>query len=148
MKSVKNAKRRTSGIRMSGNEGRQTMQMDLKRFEYTPFSFNPVRWFSSVLEFEFCGIAGDYVFEILRRSETFYECDLLEFLWKNYGGQLDVILDVGANIGNHTVFFGKILQADVHSFEPQEAVRGLLRQNIAANDLECCCEVHPFALGN
>jgi FkbM family methyltransferase len=53
---------------------------------------------------------------------------------------------VGANIGNHAVFFGTILNAPVFAFEPYQPNHALLEMNIAANGLEgqvvcACCAI-------
>jgi FkbM family methyltransferase len=49
----------------------------------------------------------------------------------------DVVVDVGANIGTHTVFFGKHVgpRGHVVALEPQRFVHGLLVANVAANGL-------------
>ena len=49
----------------------------------------------------------------------------------------DVVVDVGANIGTHTVFFGKHVgpKGRVVAMEPQRFVHGLLVANVAANGL-------------
>ena len=49
----------------------------------------------------------------------------------------DVVVDVGANIGTHTVFFGKHVgpEGRVVAMEPQRFVYGLLVANVAANGL-------------
>ncbi len=49
----------------------------------------------------------------------------------------DVVVDVGANIGTHTVFFGKHVgpKGRVVAIEPQRFVHGLLVANVAANGL-------------
>lgn len=45
-------------------------------------------------------------------------------------------LDIGANIGNHSIYFSKIAGIEeVTCFEPQEHVFGILRRNIELNDL-------------
>ena|GEM_PF-440298 len=51
--------------------------------------------------------------------------------------QGDVVVDVGANIGTHTVFFGKHVgpKGRVVALEPQRFVHGLLVANVAANGL-------------
>jgi FkbM family methyltransferase len=45
-------------------------------------------------------------------------------------------IDVGANIGNHSVFFAAILNASVYAFEPFPPNHALLELNIAANGLD------------
>lgn len=41
----------------------------------------------------------------------------------------DVILDVGANIGNHSFFFSKFVK-EVHSFEPVDSIFKILQLNV------------------
>ena len=57
------------------------------------------------------------------------------------------IVDIGAYVGNHTVFFSKVCKAkDVYSFEPQKDIFKYLENNIKINNL---VSVHSFntALG-
>ncbi|MBV1799402.1 FkbM family methyltransferase [Siccirubricoccus sp. G192] len=58
-----------------------------------------------------------------------------------------VVLDAGANIGNHTVFFAHICKAkEVHAFEPTRVSFGILAKNIALNGLGNV-RLHNQALG-
>lgn len=58
------------------------------------------------------------------------------------------VLDVGANIGNHTVFFTKICKVgEIHAFEPQAAARHIFRRQVFLNDISNVI-LHPIALGN
>jgi FkbM family methyltransferase len=57
-------------------------------------------------------------------------------------GEGDVVLDIGANIGSHTLFFARAVGATgkVIAFEPQRFVHGLLAANVATNgftNVEC-----------
>ncbi len=45
-----------------------------------------------------------------------------------------VVLDIGANIGNHTLAFATVA-AQVHAFEPIPRIHALLRQNVEQNRL-------------
>lgn len=49
----------------------------------------------------------------------------------------DVVIDVGANIGTHTIFFSKIVAAGgmVYAFEPQRIIFEFLCANLALNGL-------------
>lgn len=59
-----------------------------------------------------------------------------------------VVVDAGANIGNHTLFFAAVCGAAmVHAIEPGRVARSILERNIALNGLEERVRVHPFALG-
>jgi FkbM family methyltransferase len=47
------------------------------------------------------------------------------------------VVDVGANIGNHTLFFSKICKAEkVVSFEPQKRLASIIRRNIELNAID------------
>ena len=50
----------------------------------------------------------------------------------------DVVIDVGANIGTHTLALAKLVGPTglVYSFEPQQEIYDILRTNIAANGLK------------
>lgn len=59
-----------------------------------------------------------------------------------------VILDVGANIGNHTIYFGSILEANkIYSFEPQKIPAAICRKNIMLNKLDGIVELFEYGLG-
>lgn len=59
-----------------------------------------------------------------------------------------VILDVGANIGNHALYWALRRNArTIHCFEPIDATYTTLTRNIAANDLEGRVFAHHLALG-
>lgn len=56
----------------------------------------------------------------------------------------DVILDIGANIGSHSVYLANF--ADVYAFEPQDSVLQVLRWNAANNQLAHRIHVQDFGL--
>jgi protein O-GlcNAc transferase len=62
-------------------------------------------------------------------TNGFYEIQFLDYIRKNYNNQ-KCILDIGANIGNHSLFFLKFLKCDtVYSFEPMPCNIDLLKKN-------------------
>jgi FkbM family methyltransferase len=69
----------------------------------------------------------------IRERGTFYELDLLEHLERAvpHGG---VWVDVGANIGNHTIFFSRYTADRVISLEPQRDNFAVLEATIQANN--------------
>jgi FkbM family methyltransferase len=77
----------------------------------------------------------DHMSRLIRGNRTFYELDVLMKCREIYLPGTAVV-DVGANIGNHAVFFGAVLQAPVYAFEPYPPNFELLQMNIAANDLD------------
>lgn len=87
----------------------------------------------------------DHMGRMIRTSRSFYEIDVLMKCRELYLPGT-AIIDVGANIGNHAVFFGAILNAPVYAFEPYEPNHHLLEMNIAANGLDgqivsACCAI-------
>lgn len=60
--------------------------------------------------------------------------------------QQTVFIDVGANVGQHSLFMAAH-GASVHAFEPLKQVRERLLAQIDANRLDNIC-VHPLGLGN
>lgn len=57
-----------------------------------------------------------------------------------------VVLDIGANIGNHTLAFAT-RASQVYSFEPVPRIHALLAANVARNQL-CQVQVHNLALSD
>lgn len=87
----------------------------------------------------------DYVQKIIVQTECFYEKELLEYfgeLVKEHKGSCagKVFIDAGTNIGNHTLYFSKILNASkVYCFEPQKEIFTILEKNIKANNVNAEC---------
>lgn len=59
----------------------------------------------------------DHIFRWLEQQERFYEQEMLDFLAALVpaGG---MVADVGANIGNHAVWFAGVMGCRVRAFEP------------------------------
>jgi len=70
--------------------------------------------------------SGDYISDSIRRRKTFYELPLLHFLLKQT--RFDKVIDVGANLGNHSRFFS-LCDGEVFSIEPIKRNYGLLVKN-------------------
>jgi FkbM family methyltransferase len=77
----------------------------------------------------------DHLAQVIRNGRCFYEIDVLMKCREVYLPGT-AIIDVGANIGNHSIFFGAILNAPVYAFEPFRPNHELLELNIAANRME------------
>lgn len=91
---------------------------------------------TEVKERKVYGYCGDHIFEILRKTQNYYEIQTLE-KWTPYIGKVETILDVGANLGNHTLYWEKRLEAKkIFSFEPYGPNYENLVLNIQANNLE------------
>lgn len=105
--------------------------------------FGNVKFYLPSLVFENGLVDGDYIQKKIFLSEGFYEseelCYLNEFLRKYYGDKKEItVCDIGANIGNHTLYFAKILGGGVkwvYSFEPVVSTFDILKKNIEINNL-------------
>jgi FkbM family methyltransferase len=88
----------------------------------------------------------DHIFRILRTSAKFYESELLETL-RRFVEPGDLVVDVGANIGNHTVFLAGVCGCRVLAVEPHPLAFAILSENIRANNLQSLVTAHRVALG-
>jgi len=93
------------------------------------------------------GLPGDHIYETIKRTKTFYEIQALVTLYRWARGSLGMVLDIGANIGNHTVFFAKVLGASVVSVEPSPRAITFLRTNIDLNGITDRVKVIECAAG-
>lgn len=79
----------------------------------------------------------DYIQRVIIRTRAFYEAKLLSLVEAMGIVTPDsLVCDVGANIGNHTVYFARVMgAARVMAFEPQDGANATLAANIALNGL-------------
>ena len=88
----------------------------------------------------------DYVSNMIRWTKRFYENDLLAFIHLNFPPQ-KVIVDVGANIGNHSLFFAKYIGCQhLHAFEPVDVNARVFKENLAP--YTSLCTLHEQALSD
>ncbi len=89
---------------------------------------------------------SDHIIKQIRNTGHFYEEDLLtaagQYLKKD-----DLVLDVGANIGNHAVFFAGVTGCKVVAFEPNPDASALLKTNISNNELDDRIDVVEVGIG-
>jgi FkbM family methyltransferase len=89
---------------------------------------------------------GEHIIGVIDARRSFYERDLLEHLVLT-GPRGGTFIDVGANIGNHSVYFAKFLADHVVSVEPDPALLPVLRRNLQANVPGARTTVLEAALG-
>ena len=79
----------------------------------------------------------DYMQRVILRTRTFFEGKLLSMIHSmNLVDPASTICDIGANIGNHTVYFAKMMGVGrVLCFEPQPVCYATLTTNIDLNGL-------------
>lgn len=82
------------------------------------------------------GIAkDDLIFAAIASRASFYEEDLLEYMHAVLGTDNACIVDVGSNIGNHAVYFGRFLADLVIAIEVNHRVTSTLRRNLERNQI-------------
>ncbi|WP_144794996.1 FkbM family methyltransferase [Kocuria palustris] len=88
----------------------------------------------------------DHIFRWLEGQQRFYEHEMLTFLSALVpsGG---LVADVGANIGNHAVWFAGVMGCRVRAFEPVPALCTVLAHNVAQNQLDARVRVEPYGVG-
>jgi len=88
----------------------------------------------------------DHIQKKIINSKNFYEIDLLEEIGR-FPLEKGAFIDIGANIGNHSIYFASILNREVYAFEPTDEASNIFTKNIKLNGLEK--KIHRFqvALG-
>lgn len=90
--------------------------------------------------------ADDHIFRIIKETEDFYESELLSDL-AVYLHPGDLVIDIGANIGNHTLYFSSICKCNVISFEPNPPAVDILIKNVVDNNLSNKVTIFNCGLG-
>lgn len=90
-------------------------------------------------------------------SDDYYERGHLDYVFKTFDNGIigdrvskgqGIVLDIGANIGNHTLFFCNEYKAKaVYCFEPVEETFSILVENMRLNHLEERVHLNKFGLG-
>ncbi|MDO5865860.1 MULTISPECIES: FkbM family methyltransferase [Paenarthrobacter] len=89
----------------------------------------------------------DYIQKTIASSQRPYE----EAMLIDMGEGLkpgDLVLDVGANCGNHTLYLSCVVGAEVHAFEPDPELCDVIRTNVALNEVDDLVEVHQVGVGD
>jgi FkbM family methyltransferase len=91
--------------------------------------------------------AKDHLLDQMRKRRSFYEVDLLEAVRaRAKAGR--VAIDVGANVGNHSLFFSAVMGLRVVAFEPVQVNRDLLCKLAELNKDHVRIDVVPTALSD
>lgn len=82
------------------------------------------------------GYKNDYIINKIKEKKAYYELEVLKKFDK-YIPHGSVIYDLGANIGNHTVYFYKYTNPQkIYSFEPIKEIYDVLIRNIKENNIK------------
>ena len=95
-----------------------------------------------------CPDGDDHICRMIRAFGTFYEHELLRYLAGMVGGRNGLVIDVGANIGNHAVFFARFLGAHVIAIEPNPSMVPILERNLRKNAAGGGWEIVEAAAGS
>jgi FkbM family methyltransferase len=88
---------------------------------------------------------GEGVSDMIRASGDFYEATILDFIRDNFPVHRTIV-DAGAMIGNHTVYFAAFLEHErIHAFEPVPTSFAMLTVNTVGYSTVVR---HHFALSN
>lgn len=89
----------------------------------------------------------DFIPQQIRQHSSFYEAEFLQtlsFFWDRQG----TVFDIGANIGNHSLWFAKIMGARVWAFEPVEVNALIHCVNMEMNHVKDSVRLFHIALDN
>lgn len=90
----------------------------------------------------------DLIQSIIVENSTFFEIDILKEL-QPYIKKNAVILDIGANIGNHSVYWAIKSEARrIYSFEPVQDTFKILKKNVEINNLNQKIKIFNIGLSN
>ena len=87
---------------------------------------------------------NETVSSTISKTGNFFEINFLDFVRNNFKKQ-KTIIDIGANIGNHSLFFAEFLEHDeIICFEPFEKNVELLKLNLIGKN----CKIMDYALSD
>lgn len=126
------------------NQSRQ--DLEIKRLQDQIFLSNPILLIKG-LQIYLPFFYVDHIQKQIYEHKNFYEINTLGFIKDNFSN-ISNIVEVGANIGNHMLYYCSQLQAQtVYCFEPNKINRSVLEKNISLNHLENNVKVFDVALG-
>lgn len=100
-------------------------------------------------------VENDLIQKLIALNHTYYEKDNLDFVCKKWQGGVvcdtikdSLVLDVGANIGNHSLYYLNECNAKgVICFEPVQDTYNILKKNIEINGLDTRAKLMNVAVG-
>lgn len=89
----------------------------------------------------------DYIQERIRNTGAPYEVRMLRDMAARLS-QNDTVIDVGANIGNHTIYLARLVGCRVLAFEPNAHLAHAIKDSAEMNGLSKLVEVRDVGVGN
>lgn len=82
-------------------------------------------------------------------ADDFHDHNILPEICKKYIPENAVICDIGANIGNHSIFFKEFTHPKrIYAFEPVKHTYGILKRNLQLNHCKGIIEAYNIGLGS
>lgn len=96
------------------------------------------------------GAGTDYIQTALARTGRPYELEMLRDVAAVLQSSADDcwFVDVGANVGNHSIYVQQVTAHPVVAFEPNLQLCDIMRRSIALNDAEAPIIVHQVGVGD
>ncbi|HEB06497.1 MAG TPA: FkbM family methyltransferase, partial [Halomonas sp.] len=88
----------------------------------------------------------DYIQKFIAEHKAPYESEMLDAMAIGLK-PMDLVLDVGANIGNHTLYWACVLGCQVRAFEPNERLYKPLMNSVELNGITHLVNVLPYGVG-
>lgn len=88
----------------------------------------------------------DYIQGRIAEQSSPYEPEMLHDMASRLSAG-DVVVDVGANVGNHTIYLAAVAGCRVEAFEPDTSLADAIVRSARLNRLTKQVTVHPVALG-
>lgn len=89
----------------------------------------------------------DYIQKRIRETGTPYEAHMLRDMARRLSSA-DTVFDIGANIGNHTIYLARMVGCRVIAFEPNAHLARAIRESAGLNGLSERVEVHDVGVGS
>lgn len=89
---------------------------------------------------------ADYIQKFIANHGKPYEAEMLEAMSIGLNPK-DLVLDIGANIGNHTLYLACVLGCQVRAYEPNSRLYEPLNRSVKHNDITDLVEVLPYGVG-
>lgn len=90
--------------------------------------------------------SDDHIARTIRDTGTFYEFEMLTDI-RSRLFFAECVVDVGAHVGNHAIFFAAALGIRTVAFEPTAQSFSLLEYNVVANGVSELCTLQHSAVG-
>lgn len=106
------------------------------------------KFYLPLLTLENGKVCGEFIQRLIFKTGDYFDISSLQRLKeKKYVSENMNVLDIGANIGNHTLFFANECRVNhIYSFEPVSETYSMLCRNVEINGLKQVT-LHNFALG-